>query len=345
MWNGAVGGFRLDLRLPSGLFSKLPFVYNGPDFRRFNTGLVNVTVQHMGRMLWKAYPVTILEPSSRTMIGEVLFSFCFLNRARDGCRLLATHPVLLSEDCGKALHALLDWLELSASEAFLDGIEMEIHEPLGQTASFPTSYSAVSYRLDGPLLPPDLLEDLLRERGYSVRSSVLTYGIDLEGLRHPYEEASAFEADLHDLRSKGRLLPIGCWTLDTVDDSLRPTNVLKNVGRILSFKDGGRTLASMLILPDLFEPALAHRTPVPQIFRRKLSAFQFTGLKVVEWYADSMEKLASFALSIPRFWPGLNVRRVEVMGIPEELRSGAGALAALGFKELVRTLIYRKELV
>ncbi|PUA31200.1 MAG: hypothetical protein B9J98_07315 [Candidatus Terraquivivens tikiterensis] len=239
------------------------------------------------------------------------------------------------------LKFFVESIEDFARGAFLEGIDVELHRPMGGYVSYPTSYSCISYDLGRVPCNHEVFVERLKLMGYEESVKVWTYGIDtLRYGEHMGSLEDVSPESISVLVQEGSF-PYSSWALPTVDQGLEPSGdpFLAKAAR----KDG-MTEAAFLVLPDLLEFVRKHGTPVPQLYQRALRGYTFSGLKVAKWVAKDADALLASLSKLTHSTGLCGLKRVEIAGVHDSLYDVKSALAEANFKPVCCTTILSKEL-
>ncbi|MCS7136651.1 MAG: hypothetical protein RMJ14_05895 [Nitrososphaerota archaeon] len=335
---------KIEVRMSPRLFSSVPLVYSGVGLRYFHTGFIPSGLMHVGKWLWRFYPLTLVKLNrTRECFEEVLFSFCFIYQSVNGKRFFVTQPITFAGIGHEDFEFFMGNVEDFAREACLDGIDVELHQLMDKYVSYPTSYSCISYDLSKITCDHDTLVKQLKLMGYGEHAKVWTYGVDLPyGDEQPLSLQDVSPEKFKEIFTHRSSFPYKSWTLPTPEHYVKPFDDLQISEAV--FKDG-MPEAAFLIKPDLLEFVRKYGTPVPQLYQRILGKHPFDGLKIVEWFAKDTDVLLT-SLKKLMYSEGLKgFRRIEIAGIQDRSDEVKHTLSGAGFRTICCTTILSKELV
>ncbi|MEM2910771.1 MAG: hypothetical protein QXO01_06895 [Nitrososphaerota archaeon] len=337
-------GLKIEVRMSPRLFSKVPLVYSGVGLRYFHTGFIPSGFVHLGKWFWRFYPLTLVRPDeAQERLEEVLFSFCFIHQGINGKRFFVTQPIAFVDVNHEGFKFFMESVEDFARGAYLDGIDVELHQLIDEYVSYPTSYSCISYDLSKMPRNHDVLLEQLKSMGYEERVKVWTYGV---GLLCGDEQAVCLQdvspESINRILVHESSFPYRSWTLPTLEHGLKPCGN-PQIAKV-AFKDGLAEVAFLIRL-DLLEFVRKYGTPVPQLYQKTLRKHSFSGLKIVEWFAKDTDALSTSLKNLVHSGGLKGFKRMEIAGVEDSLDEVKRALSGAGFKPTCCTTILSKELV
>ncbi len=290
--------FTADRRLPVEVLAKSPFVYTGPNPGAFLMGALQGVLTHRGRLLPRVHPLTVSEVTAAHPPIDRVFSWCFFYATdADELVLFLTHPCWLhrSDD-----PALLDFFLERAEELATSGgctrIQLE-HNTSTSYVAYPTSLTPFSHDVqtlvgtedDVARLHAHGFQDASTIQCYEQRLLTLETQIQTEQtskVSFRLESMKPFEfLPLHTSPTPYSIHGYALARRDpflTFTDPQSPDVVSAAYTRPRWLRRGA--LAGYVRwTPNLFEPALAYRLPVPLLFTYAFETYAFTYGKIVDW--------------------------------------------------------------
>lgn len=347
--------YKVDFLLPTRLYRVAPFAYVGPDFRSLPLGVISDIVTHQGRQLQRLYPFTVSKIGKNGSQTDLMFCLVFWYINNDDERVVfLTPPVLLNETgTPEAMEALL--VEVEKLAAFIQSptIEIEQHEHLGGTSSFPTSLSFLSYTESGKscqVLDPRFL----KKWGYGKRKEVGCFECDvsdynrgMQGSSRKYDTKTTSAKVLKDYRHS-REFSATSFFLSRRDDALRPSAIpffedtvhLAEKRTKLRFRQSS-VEGYVRWTPDLLEAY----SPFPLLFFRELERMNFTRGNIFDWglRARDQELLNSMLSCAVDEMKRRGIQTVQFANVEKEEEFVSECLADRGFKETHKISLLRKE--
>jgi hypothetical protein len=290
--------YKADTRLPLELLEKSPFIYTGPNLGSFLFGAIHGAINHQGRLLTRAYPLTVYEVTSSNKIIDRIFSLClFYVNDNDELVLFLTHPCWLNRsDDTSLINFLLSKTDELAKYGRCKYVEMEFHE-VASYAAFPTSLTHFSYDLRKiPVEENDL--SLLQSHGFQEETNIHCYEQSINEIEKrakedhstssPFQIKSLAPSELNMLNAKTENYPAKAYTLSRTDPFINFFNPLSRdivstaYTRTRWFRRG-ELVGYFRWTPNLFEPSLEYKLPVPLLFKYVYENYAFTYGKIVDW--------------------------------------------------------------
>lgn len=336
--------FKIEVRMPPRLFSKVPLVYSGLGLRYFSTGFIPSGLMHLGMWIWRFYPLTLIQLDRvRGQPVEVLFSLCFTHQSIDGKRFFVTQPITFADNIHEGFEFFMKSIEDSAKEVCLNGIDIELHQPLDEYVSYPTSYTCISYNLSNMPRNHDMFTERLKSMGYEERERVWTYSISsLRDDRQKVRLQDVNPESINKMFVHESSFPYKSWTLPTLEHGLRPSGN-PQIAKV-AYKDNLIEVA-FILRPDLLEFAKKYRTPVPQLYQKTLGKYPFSSLKVISWLAKDVDIFLTSLKELAHLELLKGFKRMEIAGIEDRSEKIKRALSSAGFRPACYTTILSKELI
>lgn len=286
--------YKVHFLLPARLYNLSPFVYVGPDFRSLPLGIVSDIFTHRGKQLQRLYPLTVSQVRQDGSQTDLLFCFTFCYINDDDKRVIfLTPPIKLKEtETSVALEMLLAEVEKLATFIQSSTIEIEQHEQLNDSISFPTSLSFLSYAM-GNMKYQNLDLRIFETFGYRKREEVSFFECEVSDYSHvaqddsdKYDVKNISPKEFMEYRERSRGFSAKSFSLSQTDDALR-TRVIPY------FEDTVHTVRKrswlrlqkdsadgyMMWTPDLLEID----TPFPFLFLHGLEEMLFTRGNIFDW--------------------------------------------------------------
>ncbi|MEM2079744.1 MAG: hypothetical protein QW104_03560 [Nitrososphaerota archaeon] len=336
--------FKIEARIPPRLFSKVSLVYSCIGLRYFHTGFIPSGLMHLGKWVWRFYPLTLVRlDKTQEQHEEVLFSFCFIYQSINGKRFFVTQPITFVDDIREGFEFFIENIEDFAKEACLNGVDIELHQVLDEYVSYPTSYTCISYDLSSISCNHDVFVEQLRSMGYKEYVKVWTYGIaPLDDDEQTVCLQDVSPESVSRMFIYENLFSYRSWTLPTLEHGLKPFGT-PQIAKFAS-RDG-LTEAAFILRPDLLEFAKKYRTPIPQLYQKTLGKYPFSNLKVVMWLAKDIDTLLASLKKLIHSETLKGFKRTEIAGVEDRLEEVKRALSGVGFRPACYTTILSKELV
>ncbi len=293
--------FKVELRLPIETLRKAPFVYVGPDFRSLPLGILSDIVEHRGRKIQRLNPFTVVKSGDDGGQTDVLFCFTFFYiNDLDERVVYLTNPIQLvgSGETG-ALEALFAEAERLAK--FLEShlIEIELHDRVSGSVAFPSSLSFLSYNLESDALSkPE--EAHLKRWGFREEAQIICFEQDVDEFERIANEIgtkqekfiakSLSPIEFVTLKAKSRNFLIRSYELTQSDGAFKPTNLpffedtaysVRTRHKLIFGKGSGE--GYLRWIPNIIEPFVYGRTPLPLLFYHALEEHAYGYGKIIDW--------------------------------------------------------------
>ncbi len=290
--------YTADRRLPLEVLTKSPFVYTGPNPGAFLMGALQGVLTHRGRLLPRVHPLTVSEATAAHPPIDRVFSWCFFYATdADDLILFLTHPCWLNRSDNPALLAfLLERAEELATSGACTRIQLEYHSGTSYVA-YPTSLTPFSHDIQTVAGTTDDVARL-HAHGFQEVDTIQSYEQSLPALETqiqaeqtstaPFRLNNMTSSEFRTLHASPNAYSIQGFALARRDpflsftDPQSPDVVSAAYTRPRWLRRG--TLAGYVRwIPNLLEPALAYRLPVPLLFTYAFETYAFTYGKIVDW--------------------------------------------------------------
>jgi hypothetical protein len=287
-----------DSRLPLEVLGKAPFIYTGPNPGAFLMGALQGALTYHGRLLPRVHPLAVSEVTATHALIDRVFSWCFFYvNDSDELVLFLTHPCWLNRSDDPAL---LDFFLTKAEELATYGdctrIQLEFHDVTSYVA-FPTSLTPFSHDVQTLSIGKDDLA-CLQSHGFQGDHTIQCYEQSVHDVERKTreEQASSSPYQLKSMTSSEFLMrhaqsgpyPIQAYALSRSDPFLAFDNSLSQDVVSAAYTRPrwlrrGNLAGFARWTPNLLEPALAYKLPVPLLFKYAFENYAFTYGKIVDW--------------------------------------------------------------
>lgn len=348
--------YKVHFLLPARLYNLSPFVYVGPDFRSLPLGIVSDIFTHKGKQLQRLYPLTVSQfrPDGSQTDLLFCFTFCYINDD-DKRVIFLTPPIKLKETgTSEALEMLLAEVEKLATFIQSSTIEIEQHEQLNGSISFPTSLSFLSYVMNN-MKYHNLDLRILEKFGYRKKEEVSffeceisDYSPDAKDTSDKYDMKNTSPKEFMEYKERSRIFSAKSFSLSQTDDALKTrvtpyfedtVHTARKRSWLRFQKDSAE--GYMMWTPDLLEI----ETPFPFLFLHSLEEMVFTRGSIFEWRLRNRDEilfnsLLSYTVCEMKK-KGIQTVQFAYVGTGEDFVKDC--LLDHGFKENHRLSLLRKE--
>ena len=306
--------YRIDTRLPLELLERYFFVYTGPNPGSFLVGAVPRTMDRRGGPSERYYPLTVYEATSNLNIIDRMFCFSLFYFNDEGeLVLFLTHPCWLN---GSESQPVLDFFltEVDGLAKHMNSklIEAEFHSEILSEIAHPASTTPFSYDLSRMSVQESDLS-LLQSHGFREECKILCYEQSLdeiemkarEGGRTPndYTVRSTTPDEFTMLREDSVGFPLRAYALSSTDPAVSYISPFTPGDTSVAYKRSGwlrrtRLAGFLRWSPNLLEPSIAYRLPVPLLFHYVFKNYTFKCGKILDWaLSEENEDLYTSLLS------------------------------------------------
>ena len=349
--------YKVHFLLPARLYNLSPFVYVGPDFRSLPLGIVSDIFTHKGKELQRLYPLTVSQFRQDGSQTDLLFCFTFCYINDDDKRVIFLTPPIKLKETGtsEALEMLLAEVEKLAKFIQSSTIEIEQHEQLNGSISFPTSLSFLSYAMSNMKYHNVDLR-ILEKFGYRKKEEVRffeceisDYSPDAQDNSDKYDMKNISPNEFMEYKKSSRVFSSKSFSLSQIDDALKTRVIPYFEDTIhtarkrssLRFKKYS-TYGYMMWTPDLLEID----TPFPFLFLHSLEEMLFTRGNIFDWRLRNRDEilfnsLLSYTVCEMKK-KGIQTVQFAYVGNGEDFVKAC--LVDRRFKENHNLILFRKEL-
>lgn len=352
--------FHVDVRFPSKIFSKAPFIYIGPDFKPLSLGVLSDFLTHELKEYQRLYPITVSESIGKNKFKDLLFSFLFIYVNNSNEKVVnLSHPVKVNKsDEDKALNFLI--LEAEKIARFYENkiIEMEIHSWTDSEILFPSSLSLLHFMKNSSSLI-EMRNSYLEKKGFSDETEISSYGArahkistltgDEKKKKDPFKIRKPSPKEYMDVK-KTLKFKHKSFELSEEDEIFKPTNIpfFENTDYILSKTVGWlskkeKTEGMLRWVPNLFEPCIEKNSPYPLLFLDSLEKYNYKGAKIFDWgFNEDIDILNELILTAIIKMKEKGIENIQFSNVEENQKQVKVMLDMLGFEKNHKSILFRK---
>jgi hypothetical protein len=348
--------FNVEVRFPSKVYTKAPFIYSGPDFKALSLGFLSDFLTHEQKEYQRLYPLTVSESLGNSN-RDLLFSFLhlYVNNGNEKVANLS-HPIEINEsERRRALEKLFIEAKNIAEFYGCKVIELETHDWSDSEVFFPSSTSFLHLMKNSPSLIKISKQDL-EKMGFQCENTLLSYAYKnaIQGKQADTYNDSQIMKTLNPKRyheiKKTEKFDFRSYELEKKDELFKSINLpfFENTNHTLNRTVGWitkreKTEGMLRWMPNLFEPCLKKNAPYPLLFIDSLEKYQYKGGKIFEWYFnDDLIVLRRLILTAFKHMNEKGIEKIHFSNVEKENENVKMLLEDLGFEENHQTIIFRK---
>jgi hypothetical protein len=345
--------FNVEIRFPSKVYTKAPFIYSGPDFKALPLGFLSDFLTHEQKSYQRLYPLTVTESLGNSN-RDLMFSFLHLyinNRNEKVANL--SHPIEINESKRRlALKKLFIEADNIAKFYGSKVVEVEIHDWSDSKVFFPSSTSFLHLSRRHTKISKQDLENT----GFQYENSLLSYAYKNA---IPCKQTDTFK-DSQVMKTltpkryreikKTEKFDFRSYELEKKDELFKSINLpfFENTNHTLNRTVGWinkreKTEGMLRWMPNLFEPCLEKNSPYPLLFIDSLEKYQYKGGKIFEWcFNEDPIVLRRLIFTAFKYMNEKGIKKIHFSNVEKKNENVKMLLEDLGFEEKHETIIFRK---
>lgn len=347
--------FNVEIRFPSKVYTKAPFIYSGPDFKALSLGFLSDFLTHEQKEYQRLYPLTVSESHGNSR--DLLFSFLhlYVNKGNEKVANLS-HPIEINEsEEGRVIDRLFFEAGNIAKFYGSNVIELETHDWSDSDVCFPSSTSFLHLMKNSSSLIK-ISKQCLENMGFQCENTLLSY---VYKNTIPGEQANTFNDSqivktlspkrYHEIKKTVKF-DFSSYELEKKDELFKSINLpfFEKTNNTLNRTVGWitkreKTEGMLRWMPNLFEPCLEKNSPYPLLFIDSLEKYQYKSGKIFDWrFNEDPLILRRLILTAFKQMNEIGIEKIHFSNVEEDKENIKMLLEELGFEENHETIIFRK---